>query len=160
MLLLGQAGPGTPEESSTWFSATCPAPASGCCDGAGGSGRGDYLLGGSGSKMGVGYARALPAQRRRCGRSYEFEIPIVIEASERTLAVALEYEIPEGWIVSSISDDGQWDERHRKVKWGPYFDNLSRTVTITARPSADQVPREGFSGMVSFDGVNRSIAAP
>jgi hypothetical protein len=83
--------------------------------------------------------------------------------------MALEMGLPLGWVLDGISDGGKWDALHRKVKWGPFMDNLSRTVTFTARrrttlPIAKARAvrgaqrREGFSGTVSFDGVNYPIA--
>jgi hypothetical protein len=71
-------------------------------------------------------------------------------------------------VVTSISDDGSWDAAHRKIKWGPFFDDLSRTVMFQVRPvmgleggktrALRGGPRSiGLSGTVSFDGVNRPL---
>ena len=61
-----------------------------------------------------------------------------------------------------VSDGGEWDNENRKVKWGPFFDDVSRMVIVRAqrRLSEKQTRTAGldaFSGTVSFDGVNRPI---
>jgi len=92
------------------------------------------------------------------------EVPITIEAPDGTAVMAVEYQVPKGWTVTAISDGGVWDDVHRKVKWGPFFENLSRTVTLTVSGATgnrrlDDFSLDGFCGTVSFDGVNRPIAA-
>ena len=64
---------------------------------------------------------------------------------------------------------GAWDGKYRKVKWGPFFSELTRTLTVTVqRPNVRSTVKlrrrlrverlDGFSGTVSFDGVNRAIS--
>ena len=71
--------------------------------------------------------------------------------------MALECQIPRGWKVTAISDNGAWDGLSRKVKWGPFLDDLSRTVTLEARGTAEVTRLRELSGTVSFDGVNHPI---
>ena len=71
--------------------------------------------------------------------------------------MALETRIPEGWEVTTISDGGRWDQGSRKVKWGPFFENLSRTVTVETRGTVGRLRIREFSGTVSLDGVNYPI---
>ena len=84
--------------------------------------------------------------------------------------MAVECAVPKGWEITAMSEDGQWDAVHRKVKWGPYFQTLSRTVSLTARytgktgvrsPRAARIrpSSRDFSVTVSFDGVNSSLDA-
>jgi len=93
---------------------------------------------------------------------------VAIEAPTGTSALALEVVVPQGWRITDISDDGTWDDAHGKIKWGPYLDDLSRTVTFSARPIRTKginpnrrlrntAPRPSFSGTVSFDGINQPI---
>ena len=95
-------------------------------------------------------------------------ISVQINAPTGTTAAALELHLPRGWKASDISDDGQWDAAHQKIKWGPFFDRLSRTVTVTVRGHAakaapagrslsQQVGIDGLGGTVSFDGVNQPV---
>jgi hypothetical protein len=93
---------------------------------------------------------------------------VTIDAPTTASAVALEVVVPAGWTVTTISDGGLWDEAHRKVKWGPFFESLSRTVTFEVSPIGPPrgvktgrlrgfEPLSRISGTVSFDGVNESI---
>ncbi len=75
-------------------------------------------------------------------------VSITVEGLLGASAVSVAYGIPEGWEVLDISDAGQWDAIHRKVKWGPFLDNLSRTVTFTARALTEDARMDGFSGIV------------
>ena len=68
--------------------------------------------------------------------------------------MGLEYQIPMGWKVTAISHGGAWDQRHRKVKWGPFFENLSRTVSLTVTWPAEKLKTDGLTGAVT-DGVVR-----
>lgn len=94
---------------------------------------------------------------RNLGRSKVVNIPIKVYADASTVAVGLEMEVPEYWVVTSISDGGQWDDINRKVKWGPYFEDLSRVVRFSARTTDTKASLSGFDGTVSFDGFNEPI---
>ena len=79
-------------------------------------------------------------------------------------AQALEVDIPAGWEATAISDEGYWDEVHCKVKWGPFFEDLSRTVSLQLVRVAEQPtgPKRinmisTLTGRVAFDGVVHSI---
>ena len=97
-------------------------------------------------------------------------VAVVIEAPASATVVAVELDIPKGWRARSISDDGAWDKVHHKVKWGPFFEELSRTVTFELagvadpailrpyRPTRRVLPNE-LTGQVSFDGVIQPIWA-
>jgi hypothetical protein len=69
------------------------------------------------------------------------EVPITVKAPPGTSAMALDCAVPLGWRVIGVSDGGVWDKLHGKVKWGPFMDDLSRTVSFTAR--ADLQGRSG-----------------
>jgi hypothetical protein len=157
------------EVQENWFPTSCPPPDSGYCAAASPP---QALSGQVALARVVASATAKTSVRsirsRRVGTTQEVKMPITIEAPEGTSVMALEIEVPSGWKVVDISDAGQWDEAHRKVKWGLFFDDLSRTVTFTARRSVDKVSTKlrrltdeagvvGFLGRVSFDGVNHPI---
>ncbi len=100
------------------------------------------------------------AANRRLDREFHggtVTIAITISAPVGASAMALEYEVPNGWEVLEASDGGQWDAVHRKVKWGPFFDDLSRELTFTVRPLMNGVSTDDFFGTVSIDGINRRI---
>jgi hypothetical protein len=149
------------ETEDNWFPTQCPPPATMCCP-----------TTTPGISSGVGAGRAIAGvsitRSSRKGLDQEVSVPITIEAPAGASAAALEFHVPAGWEVVSISDDGEWDDSNRKVKWGPFFDDLSRTVTFQARRVLDtgrfaargpkaRVDRSGFTGTVSFDGINHMI---
>jgi len=94
---------------------------------------------------------------RHEGRVRMLNMPITIVTDNETVAVGLEMEVPSGWEVTEISDDGHWDDIHRKVKWGPFFNDLSRVVRFRARAVRPKASLTGFRGTVSFDGFNEPI---
>lgn len=138
----GESPPGTPRNPADWYPTPCPAPISGCCEGNAGGDYASNALAGDGD-IDRANARIIPAkQRGGAGRNTEaaeaITTIITIEPSATASVVALEYEVPKGWTVTSISDAGQWDPSHRKVKRGPFFHDLERSVTFTARPAIGQ----------------------
>ncbi len=98
-----------------------------------------------------------------------FTVQITVDSPPGTSAVAVAMWIPRGWTVVTMSDGGQWDEIHRKVKWGPTFGDLAQSMTLRVRwHPGDAVPVSrrsargglagGRDGVVSFDGVNQPIS--
>jgi hypothetical protein len=126
---------------------------------------GDYSgIAASGSA--VAHIRFAPSSRHSKDR--EAKVSIAIDAPKHTSAMALDFQMPEGWQVTFISDGGEWDELNRKAKWGPFYQDLSRTVTLKARLTtsslitstrqrAHERPLGSVSGAVSFDGINQPI---
>jgi len=82
---------------------------------------------------------------------------VVIRAPTGTVADGLEIVVPDGWRVTTISDGGTWDSVNRKVKWGPFFESLSRTVSFGLEGTSGKLWAGGFSGTVSFDGYNEPV---
>ncbi len=71
--------------------------------------------------------------------------------------MALEVYIPRGWHVTAVSNAGTWDASHQEIKWGPFFDDLTRVVRFSARSAGSKATLEGFAGTVSFDGFNEPV---
>ena len=65
---------------------------------------------------------------------------------------------PIGWIVSSISGGGVFEANNKKVKWGPFFDNVAREFSYQVTPPSAALGMVMFNGIASFDGVNIQIA--
>lgn len=154
------------EVEQNWFPTDCPPPSSGLCGGAA-LGLGDGEIGPPDPGHAVAYLRSSRVDSRH-SRAKEMKALIVIDAPGQTSAMALDFVLPTGWELTSISDGGQWDETHRKVKWGPFYDDLSRRITFNARRTGGSVisptrvsageRNDGrFSGTVSFDGLNQPI---
>jgi hypothetical protein len=144
-----------------WSPTSCPAPESGCCPASNGSGTAANV-----SITTMDVPSTISVLRNKFVHAWN--IPVTVEPPSGTSAVALDVQLPAGWVVMSISDDGAWDDVHRKIKWGPFFDDLTRTVTFQVRPAVESGggktrtlrggPRlKGVSGTVSFDGVNHAI---
>ena len=146
------------EFAQNWFVTPCPAPESGCCEALlsansfGPVASEPFATAGTRSSGTMQRGDA----RRRPGRK-TLVLPITVNAPVGATVMALEYSVPRGWEVLRISDEGQWDAVHRKVKWGPFFEDLSRTVTFTARALRRPAPIDGFHGTVSIDGINELI---
>jgi len=148
-----------------WMPTSCPAPDSGCCP--------SSTPGSSGGSAAVEVSTSileLPSTLSavRDKAVHAWNIPVTIEAPSGATAAALEVQVPAGWVVTTISDDGAWDAAHRKIKWGPFFDDLTRTVMFQVHPAIEAgggktralrggVRLTGLSGTVSFDGVNHPI---
>jgi hypothetical protein len=82
-----------------------------------------------------------------------FTVTIQVDPLPTSFTYAVEDLPPTGWTVSGISDGGAFDIVSGKVKWGPFLDNASRTLTYTVTPDSGSGLRT-FTGTVSFDGVN------
>lgn len=151
-----------------WLADACPASDSTCCAASGRSG----AVEGAGSAHLIAAGRRIERQRPVRGVAYsgvsELQVPIRIEAPAGASVVALQCQVPAGWEVTKISDGGGWDAAHGKVKWGPFFDNLSRSVTFNIALGAGRGVSKtrgrmrstqpiGFTGTVSFDGLNHPI---
>ena len=87
------------------------------------------------------------------GPGVTLAVSIAIDAPAGTLLVVLEDSPPADWTtIGNISDGGEYDAEHHKVKWGPFFDNLSRTVSYEVTPPGGAAGEPCFVGNVSFDG--------
>jgi len=157
------------EERLNWFPTACPPPESGLCGPTGtvpgiGDGK-DVRISTTGKA--VASLRSTGRDGRH-GKARDWTLSVAIAAPTDASAMALDFSIPSGWELKDISDGGKWDEVHQKVKWGPFHDRLTRTVTLELRQKVSSVLSETgdvarapeaieLAGTVSFDGVNRPI---
>lgn len=74
-----------------------------------------------------------------------------------TVAQAIEDQPPLGWRVVSASDGGQWDPVRGRVKFGPYFDDLSRDLVYVVVPSPDFQEHLSFNGTAAADSVTTPV---
>ncbi|OQX03673.1 MAG: hypothetical protein BWK80_55170 [Desulfobacteraceae bacterium IS3] len=72
-----------------------------------------------------------------------------------TGSYAVEETPPAGWTVSNISDGTLYSG---VVKFGPFFDNVSRTLTYDVTPPASETGDKTFTGTASENGVSKTIA--
>jgi len=139
-----------------WVALPAPPVIPGCCDAATGFVAAAGRAGPKGSyRENSAVVHTLGV--RDIGNAQVLNVPVSIHTDGRTVAVGLEIEVPAEWDVTKISDGGQWDDINRKVKWGPFFDDLSRMVRFSARSTGPKASLEGFAGTVSFDGFNKPV---
>jgi hypothetical protein len=89
--------------------------------------------------------------------SLPLTVAIAINPGAVTQTYSAEDSPPNGWTVSNINENGQWDDVNKKVKWGVFFDNSPRTLTYEVTPPGGETGVKSFSGKASFDGVNEVI---
>jgi hypothetical protein len=82
------------------------------------------------------------------------QVTVQVNPDASVQAWATEDSPPSGWTVTSISNSGVFDSVNGKVKWGPLFDGVARTLSYSATPPAGTSGTEPFTGKSSFDGVN------
>lgn len=87
-----------------------------------------------------------------------FTVSLVIQPKAGTSAYAVEETIPAGWVVANVSDNGWFQSATRKVRWGPFLDDTTRTLAYTVVPAVDAPRLCTFQGVASFDGVDVPIA--
>jgi uncharacterized delta-60 repeat protein len=87
-------------------------------------------------------------------------VPVTLRVmpSSRTLAYAIEEQVPEDCVVNEISDGGEFNGARRTVRWGPFLDNSRRELTyqMISNIAADRTLL--LAGVASFDGYSRQIA--
>lgn len=82
-----------------------------------------------------------------------FTVTLTVTPSESSRAFAVEEEPPAGWLIRYVSSDGRVDSTTRKIRWGPFFGNETRTLTYELTPMTADA-RAGFTGYASFDGAS------
>ena len=92
---------------------------------------GDSLL----SNAPASVIRALPG---RYLPGVPFQVALRAAPVPGVLTYAVEETVPDGWVVSGLTDGGAWDARNKVLKWGPFLDQNLRTLvyTVTAPPTA------------------------
>ena len=146
------------DTAQTWDPTFGPPPASGCCEGGAERKRAAAGVAAVIAPTGRAIARIVSVNPGPDDGIQHVRVSITTEVSDGASVALLECQIPEGWDVTDISDGGAWDGRHRKVKWGPFLEEMSRTVTLNVSGSAAKIRPGDFSGTVSVDGVNHPIA--
>ncbi len=76
------------------------------------------------------------------------------------LGYALEETLPTDWTVLEVSHGGQLDLAHRQLKWGPFCDSASRTLSYTLLPPSAASGAISFAGRASFDGIGVDVQGP
>ena len=133
--------------ANNWFPAACGSSIPEVCETA------ESADASSARPAGFATVNVSPIRSRSVAGASHVQVRITLRAQEHNSVAALELALPNRWQVTVINDGGVWDKEHGKVKWGPFFDDLSRTVTLMAKvPTGKTVKPGKLRGMVSFDG--------
>lgn len=136
----------------SWRADTCGQSPSGCC---GGVGQGQVSI--AAVITGSTLVTVDSVRRGFRDKSRGYQITVSIDPPIGTSAIALDLQIPKGLVVSVVSNGGEWDRLHGKVKWGPFFSDQLLTVTVTVYGSLRRDFERNFIGTVSYDGKNYPI---
>jgi hypothetical protein len=82
----------------------------------------------------------------------QFGVVLTITPDASTTVQVVEEQLPSGWQAANINGGGSVDAVFNKVKWGPFFDATTRTLTYTAVPPAGINGTFTLSGLAAFDG--------
>ncbi len=150
------------ETEANWFPNSCPPPASGYCP----TGNGTAPAAGTSAFAGG----KIIVNRSRAGDRRQVQVEVRFAPPDGATTMAFEIDVADGWNVSNVSNDGQWDGNSRKIKWGPFFDDVSPVATFDlardqnsrslrrSRPLSRKVTARVLNGRVSFDGVMYPIS--
>lgn len=99
---------------------------------------------------------------RSLSASYALGAPLTVNIAARpssmVVSYAVEDQLPSGWFVTGINQSGSFDVNNGKLKWGPFFDNIPRTLTYQVTPRNSASGSVIISGTASFDGLNIPIS--
>ena len=85
-------------------------------------------------------------------------IILTVEPGDTASTYAVEETPPSGWTVSEVSDDGQLVVTTGKVRWGPFFDAQTRSLSYVLTPATSSPTELSFAGTASFDGASLTIS--
>jgi hypothetical protein len=80
-----------------------------------------------------------------------FGVLVEISPSELTSVHSVEEHFPAGWTVSEVTHGGTIDSGSHTLRWGPFADNLSRTLGYKLTPPIDAPFVVTFQGRAAFN---------
>lgn len=102
------------------------------------------------------------AAQRNAPAFYSPGQPVAVELQVQPhplgVSGAVEEYVPGGWEIVSIGQDGVFDAVNRVVRWGPFADNLSRTLTYSILAPAQATDEVVLVGRYSVDGDQREFS--
>ncbi len=107
-------------------------------------------------------ARSLRSQESSATRQMiqtdnAFTVSLAVTPSQSVQFYAVEDQLPAGWDVSAVSDNGHFDANSHKVRFGLFMDNQPRTLSYQVKSLSGSTDAPVFSGIASFNGVNVRI---
>ena len=90
---------------------------------------------------------------------HPLRVSLTVTPADNVQVYTVEEQWPRGWTVlrESLGDDGHADLVNRKVKWRPFYDHTSRTLSYVVVPPTDAGFGGGLTGTACFDGVNVAV---
>lgn len=102
-----------------------------------------------------------PTARRALPAFFDGANPITVMLTvapgDTASAYAVEETPPAGWSISDVSDDGQFIAATGTVRWGPFCDAQTRSLSYVLTPATSGLADLSFAGMASFDGASLTI---
>jgi hypothetical protein len=84
-------------------------------------------------------------------------ISMLVEPGTGSMVYTIEEFPPSGWGVDAISDGGILDVSGQVIRWGPFQDDMPRTLSYTLTPPSGVSGTVVFTGRLSVDGVDAEI---
>jgi len=91
------------------------------------------------------------------GISVPVPVSIYVDPDPRAEAFLVEETPPATWLVTGIDSGGIFESSTGKIKWGPFFDNLERTLSYSVTPPIGSTGPYEFAGVISVDGESEPI---
>ena len=92
------------------------------------------------------------------GMGVSIPVSIEVDPNPGVYSYLLEESVPVDWQVSDIDNGGVFFSDTRLIKWGPFFDDVARTFSYSARPPGWATDHTfNFHGRISVDGEEESI---
>ena len=80
-------------------------------------------------------------------------VTITLPPLRRPGAIAIEEQLPEGWVVDTISDGGYWNPSTQTVRWGPLFAESGSSLTYRVTVPTNTLISGTISGTASVNGI-------
>ena len=81
-----------------------------------------------------------------------FTVRVVVTPESGVGFVVVDEFLPTGWTASAISHSGAFDATLGRVRWGPFNDDVARTLQYTATSPTGVTGTISASGAAAFDG--------
>lgn len=81
------------------------------------------------------------------------EVTLTVNPATNVVAYGVEEAAPPGWAVVALSHSGVVDSYRARLKWGPFFDAVPRTLTYRLAVPASAAGIAAFTGAAAFDGA-------
>ena len=103
-----------------------------------------------------------PPASRLLPATYSPGLKLVVTLEARppagTAVYVIEDDPPDRWPVGSMSESGYFNPSSGQVEFGPFFDDLPRTLTYDVTPPITDSGVKTFLGLVSLDGLEDLVA--